>query len=376
MAIGLALAGVAAAGAAFALWPRGGAPGQRRARAPSAGVRRAAGDTLAVTVRAMPRDVTIGGEVVVAAEVLRGRGRPGQLTLSWRSTAGRFGDDSATTTTWRAPAQPGDYTVGVLARDDAGEERGSVRISVVLPRATGDLPEALRAALALAGPPPPPDFGEREQQLRAVGARRDTLDDRQRAQIAMEQLGQLLLDAGRYEEALAVWRELTATMLPTDPLWRRYRERLGTAAFFLGLESEAIAAFQDAGNYASGMSGYYLGDMLARRGQVDEAIGAYALASRGERRFADPVLRLAQLELERGHREAAIAALIEHAPLLGRTRILERLDSEPALAPLAIALEQSGRTGELVEAQTIPVVAETPQVVGDGPVSVREATGP
>jgi tetratricopeptide (TPR) repeat protein len=324
------------------------------------------GDGLRVVrIVAEPLHAVVGAEVRLSAVIERGDRRRGALRWRWVATRGRLAGDDRGEAVWTAPGKPGRFAVGVAVEDDQGRAQGEVVIEVRLPspdeaaelsalmQQLADRSDAEAAELAA--------LERRAGELRELGARRDSIEDRLRAQSAYEELADVLARLGRYEEARQVWDELLAGMLPTDAKYRGYRARAGDVAFFLGDEDAALAAWAAGGDYVQGMSRYYQAEVLERRGDRDAAMDAYQQAQDGSKWFGDPVYRHALLALEGGASPDEVARLlVEASPRLDRDRMLERLDGDPELAPLREALDATGRVDDLEAARPLQIESDLP----------------
>ncbi len=342
------------------LWRRGGSSGARTAPARVTAVE---GEGLEVTLRAEPLFVIVGEPVTLVAEVSRGKARSGALTWQWIATRGALEVVRDGEARWTAPGKPGRFAIGVAVEDGGGHDTAQLQVEVRLPSPdeARDL-ASLMKRLAAAEQARTDELAALEAKipgLQATGARRDSIEDRLHAQEALEELAGLYEQLGRYEEAHAIWQELTANMIPTDANYARYRARDGDVAFFLGDEDSALKSWDAGGDHVQGMSRYYLGEVLERRGDTDGALDAYARAQGGAKWYGDPVYREALLTLEGGASAADIASmLISASPRLDRDRMLERLDGDPELAPLRDALR--GREDELEAQRALDLESETP----------------
>lgn len=345
------------------VWWRRGSSSADRTPAPSRVTVAEGAELLITRLHADPLHVIVGEQVELVAEVSRGTARPGALTWRWVATRGKLEVVRDGEARWTAPGKPGRFAIAVGVEDGAGKDTAQVQIEVRLPspdeardlaglmKRLSDQDQARTDELAA--------LEARVPELRATGDRRDSIEDRLRAQAALEELAGVYEQLGRYEEAHAVWQELTANMLPTDASYAKFRARDADVAFFLGDEDGALASWQAGGDYVQGMSRYYLGEVLERRGDTDGAIDAYARAQGGARWYGDPVYREALLTLEGGASAADVASmLIDASPRLDRDRMLERLDEDPELAPLREALR--GREGDLEAARPLDLEAEPP----------------
>lgn len=350
---------------ALVMWRRGGGASSAR-RTPPARVTPAPGAELLVTrLTAEPLHAVVGEEVALVAEVTRGSSRPGSLTWRWIATRGALVVVRDGEARWTAPGKPGRFAVGVAVEDGAGHATAQVTIEVRLPspeeaKDLAALMKRLRAqeaerTAALAA------LEARVPELRATGDRRDSIEDRLHAQDALEELAGVYEQLGRYEEAHEVWQELTAHMLPSDEKLPKFMARDGDVAFYLGDEDTALKAWETGGDYVQGMSRYYLGQVLERRGDTDGALDAYARAQGGARWYGDPVYREALLTLQGGASADDVAQmLVDASPRLDRERMLLRFEEDDELAPLRDALQATGRDADLVPARAQELEADSP----------------
>lgn len=319
---------------------------------------------LSVTLDAAPRDVIVGEAVQLTAAVARGDHR-GALRWTWIAARGALAPGRDGQAAWTAPGKPGRYGIAVGVEDDGGRARATLTLEVRLPSPAevADLTPLMqrlaersrREAAAQAA------LEQQAAALVATGARRDSIEDRLRAQLALEELATIYEQLGRFDDARAVYDELLRGMLVTDAKYRGYQARLGDVAFFLGDEAAASLAWAAGGDYVQGLSRYYQGEVLERAGATTDAAAAYARAAEGARWFGDPVYRRALLALQTGADADRVAdLLVEASPRLDRDRMLARLREDDELAPVRAALERSGRAGDLQPAQVETLEAAPP----------------
>ena len=354
-----------AAGAIVVVTTGRGGERAARSRAPDR-VRPVEGDVLRVTrVHAEPLDVIVGRPVRLAVDVERGTRTTGELSYRWSVPGGALADEDAAEVTWTAPGKPGRKKVKVTVTDGTRTTTGTVTIEVRLPsprevaelgdlmKRQNDKRDAELAELIAAE--------QRIGELETVAAKQDSISDLLAGQEALEEMAGLLADLGRYEEAREVWDRLLANMLPGASKYASFQARLGDVAFMLGDEEAALAAWDAGGDYTQGMSRYYQGELLERRGDREGALAAYAAAQDGARWYGDIVYRQALLLLEGGADRAAVAAmLVDASANLDRDRMLARFASDPETAVLRTLLEDTGRVDDLVAQQPLTIDLDAP----------------
>lgn len=355
----LLAAGVGAAGVAAWL-----ARGPGDAPAPAAGARRAGpveARGLQLTLRAEPLHVVVGGTVRLTADA----GRGGVTGWEWVAGAGTLVDDGGGKATWTATGKPGRTTIGVRAEAGAASATAKLTIEVRLPspQEVADLTPLMQqlAARRAAQTAALAELERSIEGLRATAAQRDSIEDRIRAQGALEELAGVLEQLGRYEEAAAVWAELLHGMLPMDPKFKKFQAGAADVAFMLGDEEGALRGWEAGGDYVQGMSRYYQGEVLERTGDLEGAADAYARAQGGAKWFGDPVYRHALLTLQAGGDAASVAQLlVDASPRLDRDRMLERLRQDPELRPLWEALQGAGRVDDLEAQRALEIDSDAP----------------
>jgi hypothetical protein len=337
----------------------GGRPGAE----PRARVSRVPGHALRIVgVTARPLSVVVGQQVDLAVEVERGSADHGALTYLWGVPAGTLDRADAAEVHWTAPGKPGRREILVGVQDGATRVRGKVMVEVRLPspKEVADLAGMMRAA------------GEREREaartrqlatdeqrlseLEALAAKHDDISDLLRAQQALEDEAGLLEELGRYEDADKVYERLLGNMLPGASKYAKYEAGAGDVAFMLGDEDRALAAWKAGGAYTQGMSQYYRGEVLERRGDREGAIAAYTQAGDGMHWFADPVYRQALLMLDDGKDPKDVASLlVDASSRLDRDRMMARFDDDPETAVLGRLLRDTGRVRDLVAQQPMQI---------------------
>lgn len=351
------------------------APGSRGSAASGL----AANELRITSAVAKPHHVVVGQTTRLEVRAVRGSGRGGELSYSWRGQ-GTFGTPEAAHTTWTAPYKVGNYFIRIQVADTDGSAAATVRISVRLPSPKNarslvnvmhKMAAAQRARLLAKHARADARLAELREQLRKKMV---TVRDHVRAQLALEEMGRILKDLGRYEQALAVYKQLRNGVLNTDRKYKLYSASLGRMQFFLGNEAEAIAAYRAAGMYCHGTDRYYLAELLERDGDTDAAIVAYGKASTGSPWFGDPVYRKALLSLENGASADDVATqLVKASPRLDRGRMLERMKTDDELTPLLHTLETTDRVGDLVPQQ--PLVREMRTPAGSQPPGLNPVPG-
>jgi protein O-mannosyl-transferase len=158
--------------------------------------------------------------------------------------------------------------------------------------------------------------------------------------VAHGNLGLLLLEEGRVDEAMAHFRAAVAAR----PLSAKMHVNLGVGLATLGRHDEAIAEYETALRLDGRLplAHYNLGIELAERGRLDEAVARYEEAIRLDPEYALPRVNLGLALANRGRVEEAIAhyrAAIALDPTL-----------VPAYNNLAVALERSGSVREALDA--------------------------
>jgi|GEM_PF-1092043 len=81
-----------------------------------------------VSMNASPSSVLLGAESRVTGLVSDPDNDP--LKITWRATGGVFGDTTRTSTTWRAPGVPGQYTIYLIVSDGRESVRDSAMVAV------------------------------------------------------------------------------------------------------------------------------------------------------------------------------------------------------------------------------------------------------
>lgn len=107
----------------------------------------------------------------------------------------------------------------------------------------------------------------------AMQAFRSVLSDKEYETEGLRWLAHTLVAQGSYAEALQVFEDLFLR-LSGQALAQEYRHR-GRAHLALGREEAALRDFQTAWFMGDGQARYELGQMVARRGQVADAIALY-----------------------------------------------------------------------------------------------------
>jgi len=331
------------------------------------------GDQLRVArVLAEPLHVIVGQPVELAVDVEHGTEARGALHYQWSVPGGALQGDDADAVVWTAPGKPGRKKVKVTVTDGTRTASGSVMIEVRLPSPSevanlGDLMRQQQEKRDL-------EVAElitselRVSELEQIAAQGETISDLLKGQEALEEMAGLLAELGRYEDARVVWDRLMANMLPGASKHASFSARIGDVAFMLGDEDGALAAWKAGGAYTQGMSRYYQGELLERRGDRAGAIEAYAAAQDGARWYGDIVYRHALLLLEDGADEAAVAAmLVDASSQLDGERMMARFDSDPETVVLGRLLRDTGRAGDLVAQQPLTIDAEaTPSAAPRG----------
>jgi len=308
------------------------------------------------TLVASSVQVLSGEKVRLSCQLEAGAERVGDLEYLWTASAGALLAEEACNATWQAPSVPGNYYIDLMVKQGDADATRSIGVSVRLPsprqmradhygvdsRFAPTTTERTREARSAAE--------KRVQELRAEMEKPFNPNDIYAIGRAREALGRFLIGEGRYEEAFLHYHRLLGDEGLGSPVDLKYRRELGTAAFYLGREDEALQAFLDAAEANTSQTSYYLGLLLEKRGRMDEALQAYRVARTGPNKwFAEPVLRGALILLESGEPDAALGWLIDQSPALGREAILKRLEGDPEFSPLYAALAKSGRAGEFVE---------------------------
>lgn len=334
---------------ALAAWlaMRAGSTSSRR------GAEAAPEGSLTLNLAVEPPDVIAAHTAQVTCTVTGAKGR---VRYTWHSSGGAIKGHGASVT-WEAPGLPGAYKIKVVVEDSRGQAEGVRTMSVRWP--SPGQPGSKRRGMVGADAPRVMD-AEIERRIRELHDRipdllkKDDVWAHDQWRGTMEELGGLLLRAGRYEEAREVYWRLLGEHPPDDPRSQPYRRGYGVAAFYLGRDEEARRALADAQMDNDSKSFYYLGLLQEQKGgSANDAIRSYDLAAERDFWYPEPAYRAALLRIKEGDVQHAIDGLVKMSPGVGRDRILERLATDPELAPLKRALEESGRMGEIEEKRPI-----------------------
>ena len=209
------------------------------------------------------------------------------------------------------------------------------------------------------------DF-DRTRERRVVGA--NMIDDLYLAALYLNNLGVEHLRTGRYDVAIGQFE----TAIRLSPKLLAARGNLGVARRRAGDTEGALSTYQEAleieprdpgilGNLAAlyrlqglereaeaaltlasvaSASPYFLvvrADLERGQGRPDKALKLYRRAHRMDRKFADPLVGIAETELAQGHRRAARSAAYEALAIepgnAAALRVLERLGEGGAPQP-------------------------------------------
>jgi hypothetical protein len=317
---------VASAGVALLVRARTAAPVAARAEDPPGSLGAAA--ALAVEkATVVPYDVAVGRY----AELDCTAGGKPELAFTWKTSDGAIVPGKGCSARWY-PGRPGPAVLLLEVSAGAAQASRSISVSAYLRRPIGD---ANRPQPQL-----PPDVDRDAARLAAkarVAALREIVTahgrEGEEAYAALKELAPLLATLQENEEARFAYLELRGRAQHQSPEGRGYAFGHGQAAFALGSAAEAKDAFEAASG--AGLSAYYLGDIHERAGQVDGAIKSFEDAAEANRLFADPLLRLALLQVQRRAPPAQVQALLAGAiARSSRERILDRLRSDDALRAL------------------------------------------
>lgn len=268
-------------------------------------------------------------------------------TVRWLANAGRVVSQGDGSVTWVAPAMPGRCKLAVVAM--AGETRVETETTfeVLLPAPRHG--QSKQAILQIAAE----QRATRDQEIEAritrllpvaQGDRVTTDAEIEGRFLAMTELGDLYLKAGRYEDAAALFDRQRSMVMPGRRDYKQVMEKRGIAAFFLGEDQVAIDSIQKGEDYANGMSRYYLARLLEERGDFVGAVANYAWSSRQHDNL-DATFRQAWLELEKLRDAKRAAETLARASIFyDRRYLMERLTQDPEMRGLHDAWLRSGLT--------------------------------
>jgi hypothetical protein len=322
---------------------------------------KSAGEIKVVEIRVAPSEVVAGEASRLTAEIAATKESSVKLRYVWRTPGGGTIEGHGASVRFRPPASVGSYPVFLEVDNGSARAKGKALVRVRLPS-----PKLARtqAPVGSAAPAAPSEetltrIRELESALAQAPAPGAPAVDFMAAKQRKIELAGLLDRAGRYEEALVIYAELITGLAADDPNSRPYRAGFARAALALGREDEALAAFQDAGLGSTSKGDQYaMGTLLEKRGRVDEALEAYANAMKGNVAWpTDTLFRRTALLVEQGRDAEAIDLLVGFSPVAGRDAILERLNSDPELSELQIALKKSHRSSELEDQRPVDPTA-------------------
>jgi len=364
--LGLAAAAIAAGAVTGLLWPRAA---RGPAAAPTGHETVVAGDQLEVQLVASPLHAVVGQPIRLVAEVARGREVAAPLRYRWSAPGGALDGLDQAEVVWVTPAVPGRKRVKVMV--SGGERRATAQVTVEVrlpsPRQVASLGRFVRDQDRAAEVEAIERISSEQRlaELEEIAARGSTIAELVAAQEALAEMAELLTRLGRYDQAQAVYQRLMANLLPGAPKYAAFQAKAGDVAFLLGDEDGALQAWRAGGDHTSGMSHYFAGEILERRGDRDGALAEYVRAEDGAPWYGDPVYRSALLLLDSGADPDAIAALlVDASPRLDRDRMLARFADDPETAALGELLRATGRLGDL-EAQR-PMTVTIAEPLGGG----------
>jgi tetratricopeptide (TPR) repeat protein len=306
------------------------------------------------------RPTVRAGELVALRAELAPDGVAG-VELRWLGEAGTFTTGAhGTVVAWRAPLLPGRHEVEVTAVLGDQVRRASVRFETYLPAPGRDVALAREIAEEVRDTAPA-QLETEIQALVPIATRAEvaTTEEAYARLRALDELGDVYLKAGRYEDAAATFARMETMLVPRSRDFKRASERLGIAAYYLGDDAAAIHAIQAGAEYANGISRYYLARLLEERGDYRGAIENYAWAARRHDNL-DAVMRQALLELTRlGDAARAAQTLATASTYHHRDDLLARLAEDPDLrllreAWLASAQVMKDEPGWVVPAPSRP----------------------